>query len=1195
MKIKRVKISGFKSFSDETQIVFDQTVTAVVGPNGCGKSNIVDAIRWALGEQSAKNLRGKAMEDIIFNGSESRGPQSMAEVTIVFDNTDGLSHASYLDFTEISVTRRLYRDNPNSEYLLNNTPCRLRDVTDLFLGTGGGARAYSIIEQGRIGLIVSARAEDRRSIIEEAAGITKYKNARRTAERRMEQTRQNLLRVTDVLSEKERNLASLNRQAKKAVRYKKYREEQTDLELHVASHRYLELRARTVATQMALTEKKTIQEERRNTFATQEARVASMRLDEQESKSLLDNETRASYEINKEIEVVENEVRHLLDSVSRYQNDEVQLSEQETLAHTRLAELKDESTVLAEQLERVSQDFTATDTRFQELSEKTELSRTKLREIGEDHDKKRDQASRTRARKAAAESAVVNLGQRIEETESRLATIRDEHVSLKDQASKLETQASMLKERTLFVEQHLNTARSTEERERQTYEDLVVEVEESDAERIRIRNEIQSKLARKISLEEVMDGLEGHDHTVRDAVATLEKNSDQALNGLLIDFIACPEQYEQALAATLQDRLQALIVDDRDAGLKLLTVLKEKDIGRVTVVSKNVVKPASSKDISIDDTQVLGSLVSFLTLDPAVDPLIKGLLSEVFVVPDLTHAERLWKIHQGQAAFVTLDGQLLEKSGVMQGGKATSVGADLLGKKRQIRELSSELETLTELNKVVKQRFFALKEDLLARREAMATARQDGQDHEIKLAEVRKDASRASDDLIHLSRRFDAMAQEVAHEEEMLVQAKNDLELATTEGEDAGSEIAILEQAIVEQRSDIERYQVETDKLNTMVNDLRVRQASLEQQQQNIIDRQEQIERSRNEIEGNLESAGNRHRQVFTNIGQTSGKAFKQKEFLETRLIDAKHAQAKIEKLRGELEEKTVLLAEGEIQAKSFRAEVEAASEELSTLTLKEREIVLAIEHLLENVQERNDCNLLRVMGDFHLRDLPDDGIRARIDDLKNLINRMGPINLAAIDEFHSEKESFELTTKQKEDLDQALEDLEKAIAKMDRTSRRLFKETFDDVNRRFQKIFPDLFKGGNAHLQLTDPHDLLNTGVDIIARPPGKKPGNIELLSGGEKALTAVSLLFAIFLHRPSPFCILDEVDAPLDEANVERFVEMLKTMTERSQFIIITHSKLTMEKSDTLYGVTMEEPGISKMVSVRLNTFAPALAANS
>jgi chromosome segregation protein len=404
-----------------------------------------------------------------------------------------------------------------------------------------------------------------------------------------------------------------------------------------------------------------------------------------------------------------------------------------------------------------------------------------------------------------------------------------------------------------------------------------------------------------------------------------------------------------------------------------------------------------------------------------------------------------------------------------------------------------------------------------------------------------------------------------------------------------------LEQALAEQRSEIERYQVETDKLNTVVNDLRVRQAALEQQTQNIVDRKEQIENSRIEIEANLENATKRRSQVFVNIGQTTGEAFKQKELLEERLVDAKQAQEKIVHQRNQVEEKTALLAQSEGQTKALRQEVEASSEELNALRMEEREIVLAIDHLLDNVRERNDCDLLRTLGDFHLRELPDDSTQARIEDLKNLIHRMGPINLAAIDEFHSEQESFEITTKQKEDLDQALEDLEKAISKMDRTSRRLFKETFEDVNQRFQKIFPDLFKGGNAHLKLTDPGDLLHTGVDIIAHPPGKKPGNIELLSGGEKALTAVSLLFAIFLHRPSPFCVLDEVDAPLDEANVDRFVDMLKTMTDRSQFIIITHSKLTMEKSDTLYGVTMEEPGISKMVSVRLNTLAPALAANS
>ncbi len=1193
MRIKRVDISGFKSFCDSTRILFDQPVTAVVGPNGCGKSNVVDAVRWALGEQSAKNLRGKAMEDVIFNGSESRGPQSMAEVTVTFDNTDGLSHNAYLGFTEVAVTRRLHRDG-TSEYLINKTPCRLMDITDLFLGTGGGARAYSIIEQGRIGIIVSSRSEDRRGMIEEAAGITKYKAARRTAERRMDKTRQNLLRVTDVVAEMERTLASLKRQAKKTERYKRYRTEQTDLELYMATHRYLELRAQMTAFSKALAEQDGCQLEARNALETLEARVASQRLEEQAAKSLVDEKTASGYEINNEIQILENEVRHLKEAVRRHQTEENAAAEREAARVKQRAEIRDEAQLLTEQMVRIDKDRIAVGARHEELAVLAEQARSRLEELAEEHDARREGVSRARARQAAADSAVQNFGHRIEEAEARLELSREERESLIRQAAELRQRASTLEERTTEVKNQLNVARSTEEQEREIFDQLRWKVESCDEERRQIRDELQVKASRKSSLEEVMSSLESHDGAVRDAVELFEQEGEGLLDGLLLDEIDCPERYEQALAAALGDRLQALLVKDRESGLQLLEVLKQRDMGRVNVLVKNGLPNEKTGNSAVESADVLGALVDFLEIKPNTAELVRGLLDGIWVVEDLQRAEALWRAREGSAAFVTLDGQLLEANGAMRGGRSSSVGADLLGQKRQIRELTAEVDELTRRSEETEQRFEALKEDLTVHRDASDNARDEAQTHEITLAEMRKDNTRAIEDIERLSERFQAMDRDIATQEEMLGGARQDRDMAIQEAELAREEIAELEQALAARSSEIDTCREEAEMLTSKVADARVQLAALEQQWQNAGEREEQLTRAHAEIEKTLAQIEEARRSAYADLGRSAGEAVRQREQLNARLDEAARVQRDIEERRQELDNATARVAQAEVDLKDLRAATDRIAEEIAELKMEEREAILAVEHLLETVRERNDCELLRVVGDYHLRPIPDAETRARADELKRLVDRMGPINLAAIDEFETESKRHEELVTQKDDLEQALEDLERAIDRMDRDSRQRFKETFEDVNRRFKDIFPRLFKGGRAELALTDPSDLLCTGVDIIAQPPGKRLGNIELMSGGEKALTAVALLFSIFLHRPSPFCVLDEVDAPLDEANVDRFIDMVHQMTDRSQFIIITHSKLTMERSNTLYGVTMQEPGVSKLVSVRLSNAERASAVN-
>lgn len=1182
MRIKRIDISGFKSFCDPVRISLDHSVTSVVGPNGCGKSNIVDAIRWTLGEGSAKALRGAAMEDVIFNGSENRGPKSLAEVTITFDNTDGLSHPDYTEFTEVGVTRRLHRDG-TAEYLINKVPCRRRDITDLFLGTGGGARAYSIVEQGRIGLIVSARSEDRRNMIEEAAGITKYKTARKISERRMEQTKQNLLRVSDVVSEMERNLANLNRQAKKAERYKKYREEQTDLELHTACHKYLKLRAETMSLQTRLAEKRQLLEDGKNTLAASETQMQRVRLEEQHARSVLDRATAGGYEIDNELRVAETEIRHLLEDIRRYDLEAKSAMDLLSSANRQEQQIEEEKTLLIEQIKRVEADLEGAGRRFIELSKEHEEVRSHLNELGEEHDVKRDEVSRSRSLLAASEAAIFNLTRRIDEIEVRLDRVQEERDGVVREAEQLKEKSQHLEVRMRQVSARLEEARNTAEIEKAAHEQLKEDVDVCEGELRQVRDALQSKKSRKASLEEVMDGMKSHDSAVRDAVVMLEKEGENLIEGLLVDAVRSAEQYEQAVAAALGDRLQTLLVSDRASGLKILEMLKVRDMGRVAVASAAHAPSVSTAAIA-NHPDVLGPLAEFIQCDSSVDPLIRNIAADVYLVSTLDQAETLFSNHGGQVSFVTLDGQLLEAGGVMRGGRAKTAGAALLGQKREIRDLETEVAALAAQHDALEQRLTYLKEELRARVTAGETARTMAQAEEIALAEVRKDTSRTVEDLAAFDRRKDAMDRDIAHQTEMLVQARSDKARAEQEGAGAKQRIDDIERELHARAAEIDACRRDVDRLNAAVSDIRVKKASLDQMLESAVRRQDQLGSLARELDERTSMADDKQRTAFASVGRSAGLVVRKRELLADKVKESEEIQVRITTLRAGLDQAVQLVSEAEEAIKKERTFIEAVSKEVAEIDTAEQKSGLAVDHLLGQVQERNDCDLLRVIGDYHMREIPGEDVRARIEELKSLIDRMGPINLSAIEEFEEQNQRFEQLSVQKIDLENALLDLEKAISKMDKDSKRRFKETFDDVNQRFQQIFPTLFKGGQAHLELSDPNDLLTTGVEIFAQPPGKKVSSNEVLSGGEKALTAVSLIFAIFLHRPSPFCILDEVDAPLDEANINRFVDMVHQMTDRSQFIFITHSKVTMEKSEALYGITMEEPGISKVVSVRL-----------
>ncbi len=1190
MHIKKLEIAGFKSFVDRTVIHFDHDVIGVVGPNGCGKSNIVDAIRWCMGEQSAKHLRGKSMEDVIFNGSESRGPHGLAEVTITFDNNDPayaeLLPPEYRDFPEIAVTRRLFRDG-TSEYLINKTLMRLRDITELFLGTGVGTKAYSIVEQGRIGQIVSARPEDRRLFIEEAAGITKYKQRKRQAERKMELTRQNLLRVSDIVSEIDRTRASLKRQVAKAERYIAYRGELEDLFLHDASHKYLEL---------AVTERV-----ERNLFASasQEVDAARSRLGEGESQleaargeahsieQRAEDGSKAAFEADNEVTSATAEIERSRDRLQHLEQRLVQARIELDEVQARHAEQVTEKGELTQRLEYLAQDESA---RLAD-TEAEDASLTRLR-TEESQALAEVQALRDRVGKTAAEIAAVHERleaqvQRLAEGHARRDRLASERDVLQGELGSAEARKSAL-ERSVA---ELAEGKRLTAAERGSLETEMNELSGGQLASERavdaVKNELGLKRNRLRALEDLHRRLEGVGAGPR---ALLQQGSDAVL-GLVADRIEAPEHLTQALAGLLSGRLQYVVVSDVDQGLALLAEMGRGERGRASIVAQRPPYVAGGRaHAATRDPRVLGLVADQLRFAPEDEQLVRSLIGDAAFVQTAEDALGVARSHPG-VTVVSLDGTVIGKDGVISGGSGDDVASAMVEQKREMRTLAEEVAELDgRCSELV-----ATHNQLRARISELGTslerARQGAHEGELAHMNAEKDMARTNDEIERVQSRLAAVEREFQEVAELIDAA------ALSETESQGRQSA-LESELEHMRHSLTKAEALATSWNdrvaaqaTLVTERKVRLAQVREQMDAARGALDRVEVALLDLQGRSERLDQEMTETAVASGETAARLLALHGERKTGMERARDAHKELNEARALLEHVRFALGTREAELKALRDQLSTADESVRRAEMALQRIDLEREHLLANVRDRfRGLDLRRVIGDYHARAMPDDEQRRRIDELIQLIDRMGPVNLDARSEFEDAETRFLDLSKQKDDIEHALADLERAIKHMNRESRRRFKETFDTVNELFKKMFTSMFRGGRGELALTDPEDLLSSGVEILAQPPGKKLGNIELMSGGEKALTAVSLIFAIFQHRPSPFCVLDEVDAPLDEANVTRYNEAIRSMTANSQFILITHVRQTMQCVDVLYGVTMGEPGVSRIVSVKVNENAVA-----
>ena len=1172
MKIKRLEIIGFKSFVEKTSFDFPGGIVGIVGPNGCGKSNIVDAIRWVLGEQNAKNLRGRLMEDVIFGGSETRKPHGMAEVSLVFSNLDGVGPPQYRDYAEIMVTRRLFR-NGDSEFLINKTPCRLMDITELVMDTGVGARAYSIIEQGKIGMILNAKPQERRTLIEEAAGVTKFKNRKKTALRKIDYTRQNLTRLGDIVSEVRRQMNSLKRQAQRAERFKVLREEARGIELHFARRRFVELRD----------EARRIGEQEKQFTGTLEGNSldlekAELQLEESRlSQTVREKEVSAGQEkvfsLTSQIQNIEGRLEFGEKEMVNLDRQDERIAEERVDISRRLEELAREETALKENQQGFGSELAREEGLLREAESTLQRHASEEQQTAQNLEEARSDLfalltdiSRLGTVEEEAQRRLEQLKERFARNSSEAVSFRGQHEELSRQIKGLETNLSDFLARREDLKQGREGYRETLEQLRQA-------VEENESLLLIRREELNRMRSRLESLQQLERNLEGYGSGVRTLLKDEVFRKQYQL--MAADLFETPKDLEVAVEAVLDDALQALVVEGETAVSEALDFLRREG-GRASFLlpgfeAGSPVAPPGGQP-----------LVAGLNVRVGAEQLVQNLLGHVFLVPDVT--PYLGGLTAG-TTLVGRDGTVLRGNGRLTGGGDPSKGQGLLHQKREIKELSAQVEVSNlQVEDLQRQR-----EDLRSRLAATEVSLQETEAalhrKELKVVDSEKDLERVRQEYERLTERLEVLSLE----EDQLHEGKVALERQLTDAQ-SGHESQLLRRT--EKDAQVEQLQKQLqEKRQTLeqererMTSLRVKVASVREREEGGRQGLEQLHQRREEFTARLALLSGRVEEGGEEREKLKLEAVTLRQELESAYRRREEEKLRLNTLKDDFEVQALEIERREGHLKGLRKGNSDLREQLSALQIKSRELHLELEHLQETIRNRYRVDLDQLeLDEVEPSAFDEDVAKQRLEQLQRQIDQIGEVNLTAIEEFQELEERYEFLTTQQDDLRQSLDDLQKAISKINRTTRKRFAETFEQVNENFQQVFPRLFRGGRAQLILTDENDLLETGIDIEVQPPGKKLQNVTLLSGGEKALTAVALIFAIFLLKPTPFCLLDEVDAPLDDANISRFNEQVQQMARDSQFILITHNKRTMEMADSLYGVTMEEPGVSKIVSVRM-----------
>ncbi|UCD84016.1 MAG: chromosome segregation protein SMC [Deltaproteobacteria bacterium] len=1193
MKIKNLEILGFKSFVDRSVFNFREGVTVIVGPNGCGKSNVVDAIRWCLGEQSARRLRGDGMEDVLFNGSDGRKPLGMAEVSLVFSNGDGDFPTAYSDCSEIMVTRRAFRSG-ESEFFINKTPCRLKDITDLFLDTGIGKRVYSIVEQGRIEEIVNCKPEDRRVLIEEVAGIMKYKQRKREAIRKMEATKENLLRVNDLLGELSRQVNSLKRQASKARRYQAYREEIRDIELSLAVEKYQGLKENFAQSHK---EFEGMQEQEVSVSAlvsSEELKIEEMKLKLVEDEKVLKSIQEQHNLVKTTIQRKEDQREFKIKEVERIKGQTHRDNEERDKIALAMKKMGEEIRVLEDEEKGFNDELSL---KLSELEKKEESLARAVEEqsaLGERIEEEKASLIDLLTELAHQKNSLLNCEQKQEELGRRITANQEENEKVSLRLKEIAESYHGLKENL----EGLKKSRNELEEEKESLVKLISELRQKKAGIEDLNRTISEKInqnrSRLQSLEELEENFEGYREGVR-SVMLAKKSGDKldgGIKGLVVDVMETEPRYERALEAILTDRLQHIIVEHHDEALRAIAYLKGQSAGRCTFIPLELRIPdsyrpgmAAENGLSGGEAEgIVAPLLNLVKIKPDYQTVGDYLLNDVTVVTDLDRALNLWRDQRLSGTLVTLEGEVVNTSGVISGGSLHSLDRGILAKRREIKELSQSLKDDEDKVILVRREDERLGREITECEQRLEELKEKAYQQGIKIVDAEKDYCQVQEEQEKERARQEVLEFTIEQLNSDYTRLTEEIGNATRRKEELerlnGSKEEFLESA----RQKLSGCREVVQNLGKEVTELKVETTSLREKLVGITNtRQSSIQR-KEELSSEYERIGEEILRGEREIGLIDSEVAGLQEDLDELLRLDREFQGSLAGEMDRFAEKGNELKNQEEILRELRKEHEQIQEKLGAQNLKVTELRLKLQHLEESIEDKYHLKLPEIVSQFAESNPPEEGWEQRLEVLRNKISLLGEVNLIASKEYEELEGRYKFLSGQKEDLERSLDSLQKTINRINRTSRERFRETFELVNEKFKAIFPKLFEGGRAELLLNE-DDVLEAGVDLVVQPPGKKLQNVSLLSGGEKAMGAIALIFALLSIKPAPFCLLDEADAPLDDFNINRFSRFIKELSQDSQFILITHNKRTMEIADSLCGVTMEEAGVTKLVSVKLN----------
>ncbi|WP_251549122.1 chromosome segregation protein SMC [Neobacillus muris] len=1179
MFLKRLDIIGFKSFAERIGVDFVPGITAVVGPNGSGKSNITDAIRWVLGEQSAKSLRGSKMEDIIFAGSDTRRALNFAEVTLTLDNQDqGLS----IDYNEVSVTRRVSRSG-DSEFFINKQPCRLKDIIDLFMDSGLGREAFSIISQGKVEEILNSKAEDRRTIFEEAAGVLKYKNRKKKAEIKLSETQENLNRVNDIIHELESQVEPLKIQASMAKDYLEKKDELEKFEVALTVHEIEELHQNWQSLAKQLEEHQQDELKLSTELQVKEAKMAEVRdqiaaLDE--SVTDLQNVLLRATE---ELEKLEGRKEVLIERKKNASQNKEQLKLTITGLTERITQLKNNKETCEAAVNDLKAQVKALQTSLKEKQERLMLY---SEGIDEKIESLKSEYIDTLNSQAGAKNELRYIEEQLGQHERKSARLDSENEKYLQERQAIEQKKASIQSALKQIEQKLSDQVAAFREQQRKLENLKANYQKQEKTLYQAYQLLQQAKSKKDMLEEMEEDFSGFYQGVKEVLKERGKRL-KGIEGAVAELVTVPKEYQIALETALGASLQHIVVDTENNARAAIQFLKQHSYGRATFLPLSVIKgrPLSSSQLSSIQSHpsFIGTAVSLVSFDGRYGDVMNNLLGNVVVAKELKGANDLAKLLQYRVRIVTVDGDVVNPGGSMTGGAIKQKSTSLLSRKAELDELKNKLVIMEEKTASLEQTVKSLKEEVNKSESLHEEMRKTGEELRVSEQTVIGDLRGAELEEKNINERlalYDLEKEQISSEQTVLRQRKTELTEALGTYQASIEKLDIQIQQLTDKRT---QDTSSKEALSSEINELKIEFASKNEQ---FLHAKERLQLTLQDLQESEQKLAEYSEDLHLLTSEMTNSTTGEEQLAAAAKRKQQDKEATLQLIAARREERLKLqdaLENMEVETKELKRLHKGL-----TVTTKDEEVKMTrldveMETRLTHLREEYLLSFEAAKEQYPLS-VPLEDARKKVKLVKMAIEELGNVNLGAIEEYERVSERYEFLSEQKADLQEAKDTLFQVIDEMDEEMKKRFTQTFDGIREHFEPVFRALFGGGRADLILTEPEDILNTGVEIVAQPPGKKLQNLGLLSGGERALTAIALLFSILKVRPVPFCILDEVEAALDEANVHRFSQYLKRFSQETQFIVITHRKGTMEGADVLYGVTMQESGVSKMVSVRL-----------